>query len=256
MAKNNNKKGKNEGAFISPKKLLTKRVFRVAVVLILIAAIYLFFVNSPYFKLETIEVIDRSQVNVVNVDELLSTYKGRNIFSIDINSLSAQIKSDAVFIKHAIVKRILPNKLEIEIVGRIPIAKLKSHKYFPIDRTGMVLPPDTKTGKLPIIMGLSMWLRPKVGMELNNPQIESAFLLIDALRENSWMSGYTVSAIDVSNYKNLSFYLESGIEVKIGSEDFIARLNRLKATLAKPGLDKENIKYIDLRFKDVVIGPK
>ena len=203
MARNSDKKAKNEGVLISPKKLLTKRVSRLAVILILIAVIYLFFANSPYFKLEAIEVIDRSRVNVVNADKLLSVYKGRNMFGIDINSISAQIKRDASFIKHAIVKRVLPNKLEVEIIGRIPVAKLKSHKYFPIDRAGMVLPPDTKTGKLPIIMGLSIWLRPKAGTELNNPQIESAFSLIDAFNESSWMSDDTVSAIDVSNYKNL-----------------------------------------------------
>lgn len=233
-----------------------KRVLRVGVIFVLIAAIYLFLGNSRYFKLDTIEVIDKSHATALEAGDLLSMYKGRNIFGIDIDSLSSQIKRDAPTIKHAIVKRVLPNKLEIDIIPRVPIAKIKSHGYFPIDRTGMVLSPEIKTGKLPIIMGFSIWLNPKVGTKLENPQVRNAFLLIDALEESAVLSDYAVSAINVSNYKNLSFYLENGIEVKIGSEDFLDRLNRLKTTFAKPKLDKENIKYIDLRFKDVVIGPK
>ncbi len=233
-----------------------KRILRVAVIFVLIAAIYLFLGNSRYFKLDTIEVIDKSHATALKAGDLLNIYKGRNIFDIDIDSLSSQIKRDIPTIKHAIVKRVLPNKLEIDIIPRVPIAKIKSHGYFPIDRAGMILSPDIKTGKLPIIMGFSMWLSPKVGTKLENPQIRNAFLLLDALEESGVLSDYTVSAIDVSNYKNLSFYLENGIEVKIGSEDFLDRLNKLKTTFANPGLDKENIKYIDLRFKDVVIGPK
>ena len=91
---------------------------------------------------------------------------------------------------------------------------------------------------------------------VENPKIRNAFLLLDALDESSTLSDYTVTAIDVSSYRNLSFYLENGIEVKIGGEDFPNRLKKLKITLANPDLDKENIKYIDLRFKGVVIGPK
>ena len=256
MAKNSAKKGKNEGEFISPKNLLMKRIFRVAVIFALITAMYLFFGNSLYFKLNNIEVIDKSHASMLNAGELLTTYKGRNIFGIDINSLSAQIKRDSPAIKNAIVKRMLPNKLEIDIIPRIPVAKIQSLRDFSVDRAGVVLPPDIKTGKLPLIRGFSMWLRPKVGTRLENPKIQSAFLLLDALEESSTLSDYTVTAIDVSSYRNLSFYLENGIEVKIGSEDFLDRLNRLKTTLAKPGLDKENIKYIDLRFEGVVIVPK
>ncbi len=233
-----------------------KGILRVAVISVLIAAIYLFLGNSRYFKLDTIEVIDKSHATALKAGDLLSTYKGRNIFDININSLSSQIKRDTPTIKHAIVKRVLPNKLEIDIIPRVPIAKIKSHRYFPIDRTGMVLSPEIKTEKLPIITGFSLWLSPKVGTSLENPQVRNAFLLIDALGESAILSDYAVSAIDVSNYRNLSFYLENGIEVKIGSEDFLDRLNRLKTTFASPKLDKENIKYIDLRFKDVVIGGK
>ncbi len=233
-----------------------KGILRVAVIFVLIAAIYLFLGNSRYFKLDTIKVIDKSHATALKAGDLLSIYKGRNIFGIDINSLSSKIKRDTPVIKHAIVKRVLPNKLEIDIIPRVPIAKIKSHGYFPIDRTGMVLSPEIKTEKLPIITGFSIWLNPKVGTPLENPQVRNAFLLIDALGESAILSDYAVSAIDVSNYRNLSFYLENGIEVKIGSEDFLDRLNRLKTTFAKPELDKENIKYIDLRFKDVVIGGK
>jgi cell division protein FtsQ len=256
MAKGNTKKNKSNAEKNGPKKPLIKKIFYAVAVTSLIAVVYMFLTTSPYFKLRDIEIIDKSGATELSAGGLLATYKGRNIFGINIHSISSQIKIDTPSIKDAIVRRALPNKLEINIIPRIPVAKIKGARYFPIDRTGMVLSPDIETGRLPVIMGLSMWVRPKVGAEIKNAQIQNAFLLIDALDESSSVSDYTVSTIDVSNHKNLSFYLVNGVEIKIGNEDFLERLGRLNTTLSKPGLDKENIRYIDLRFKDVVIGPK
>lgn len=238
---------------IEPKKIPIKRISRLLVIFILILGIVLFFRNSRYFKLEDIEIVDASNAIELSAAELLKIYKGRNIFDVDINSLSSQIKEDFPVIETAVVKRTLPNKIEIDIVPRLAVAKVKT---FPIDRTGMILSPGVKSGKLPTITGLSMWLRPRVGGRFKGDRLEKAILLIDALKESSVLSEHGVKTIDVANQKNLSFYLENDIEVKIGGEDFPERLAILKTTLKSPGLDKENIKYIDLQFKDVVIGTK
>lgn len=251
------RKQKDESKKGAPKKVPTKKILYFVIVLALITGTYLFFLNSPYFKLDSVEVVDGSRATRLEKGDLLRTYKGRNIFDIDIRSLSFRIKNEYPVIKDAIVRRVMPDTLEIEIIPRAAIARIKSRgDFIPIDRTGMVLSGERGNGKLPVITGFSMWLRPRVGEALKNEQLESGFLLMDALKESSISQGHSVTTIDVSNYKNLSFYFKNGIEVKIGGEDFPARLKKLKKTIANPDLDKSNIKYIDLRFKDVVIGPK
>jgi len=67
---------------------------------------------------------------------------------------------------------------------------------------------------------------------------------------------HEIHMIDVSDGRNISFYIEGGIEIKIGGEDFRARLLMLIKTLESVRLDKSQIKYIDLRFGSVIIGPR
>ena len=264
MLKRNAKKKRREPKKIGPKKTLvlkkifTKRTFYLAAVSILIAGGFLFFRNLRYFKLSGIEVIDRSRaIPPEAIKKELRMYEGRNIFDIDIDSISSRIKSGHPVIKKAVVKRVLPNRLEIDIIPRVPVAKIKDRRYyFPVDEDGMVLSPELKSGKLPVIIGLSMWLRPRVGEKLKSGQLRKAFSLIDALKKRKVSVVHSVSVIDVSNLANLSFHFEDGIEVRVGDDDFPERLKKLNETLSSPGLDKGNIKYIDLRFSDVVIGPK
>jgi len=256
MARKNTKKKKNEPKKNEPKKSFAKPLLFLAFFIVLLTASYLFLRNSHYFKITAIEVIDRSNAADVDVGSFSRLYMGRSIFDVDIDSLSSRIKTEYPVIKEAVVKRVLPDCLQIDIIPRIPVAKIKAREYFPIDRAGMVLSPEIKCGKLPIITGLSSWRKPKVGEKMRDKGLANTFLLLDAFKESSVLEDYSVATIDASNYRNLSFYLEDGIEVKIGGEDFSKRLKKFKTTLANPDLDKRNIKYIDLRFRDVVIGPK
>ena len=42
----------------------------------------------------------------------------------------------------------------------------------------------------------------------------------------------------------------------MGDEKFRERLDLLGRALRDPRLALENVKYIDVRFKDIIIGPK
>ena len=259
MAKVSRKKVKKEVKMPDRKKTLMKKVLRITAVLAVIAASVFAIRNSRYFKLESIEVADISRAaGALETDGSLQVNMGRNIFDIDIASLASRIEESYPAIKKAVVRRILPNRLEIDIIPRLPIAKIKDRRgYFPVDETGMVLSMDIKSGKaVPVIIGFSMWRRPTTGERLTNKRLENTVRLIDAINETSVSRDYGITTIEASNYRNLSFHLDNGIEVKIGGEDFPGRLRKLKETLAERDLDKDNIKYIDLRFKDVVIGPK
>lgn len=237
-------------------KLPIKQIFHFIFILALLCAFYIFFKNSSYFNLTDIKIIDSQRVSELNEKAFFKLYKGRNIFDVDVKFISDRIKNDFPVIKEAHVTRVLPNRLEIEIIPRVAAALVKSNGHFPVDRSGVVLPSRMESEDLPVITGLSYLFLPRAGEKLNNPQLESAFLLLDALRKNNIMRDYKVTAIDASNHKNLSFYLANSIEVKIGDEGFPEKLKMLKMALARKDLDKDSIKYIDLRFRDIVIGPK
>lgn len=240
----------------NPRVLLSLKTlyFLVAVALILLT--YIFFKNLPYFQVKSVEVVDKTGSTQLDTVNLLKLYKGRNIFSVDIAALSSRITDEYPAIKDAIVKKVLPNRIEINVVSRVPIAKLGTRGSFFVDKEGVVLSPSVKTEKLPEITGLSAWSRIRIGENLKSKHLKNAIVLLKALGASPLPGGFTVASIDASNYRNLSIYLENGIEVKMGGENFASRLKMLTTALANPALDTDNIKYIDLRFKGVVIGPK
>ncbi|MFH1380624.1 MAG: cell division protein FtsQ/DivIB [Candidatus Omnitrophota bacterium] len=238
------------------KKIPIKKILFALAIIALIAMTYFFFKNSNYFQVETIKIVDRKNTSNLIEGDLLKFYKGRNIFDINIKALALRLKAEYPAIKDVTIRRILPNKLEISVISRVPVAKIKSHGFFPIDNSGMVLPSQMETGELPVITGFSMWVTPRVGERLENKQLESAFSLLDSLKTSGFTLQYNVTSIDASNYQNLSFYLENGIEVKIGGEDFLKRIKKLRDTLENPEFNVDSIKYVDLRFNDVVIGPR
>ena len=53
-----------------------------------------------------------------------------------------------------------------------------------------------------------------------------------------------------------AIHSKDGIEIRIGNNHFIERLKILDQTLRTLALDAAKIRYIDLRFDDVVIGPR
>ena len=194
MSRKNKKKRKKDSRKIDIKridfkKIPIKKILFTLIIAALVATTHFFFKNSSYFKVEKIKVVDKNNTSSLIAGDLLKYYEGRNIFDIDIKALSSRLKADYPAIKDATVRRILPNKLEISIASRVPIAKIKSHGFFPIDSSGMVLPPDMESGQLPIITGFSMWMKPRVGKRLEGKQSESAFLLLNSLKEMVKSSG-------------------------------------------------------------------
>jgi len=249
---------KNETKTIKKKFTISVQHVIPLVVIVLIIAGYIYVKNSSYFKLEDIVVIDKSKIADVNALDLLKVYKGRNIFDIDLKALSTGIAQERPIIKKAVAKRILPNRIEIDIVSRIPIAVMFIRgKAMYIDKTAIVIKSGdyNKNLKVPEITGFRIWMRPHVGEKIEGEKIKKALELISAIKKVSLGSENPVKRIDISDVKNLRFFVD-GIKVIIGGESFTDRLKRFKKNINNPNLDKRNIKYIDLRFKDVVIGPK
>jgi cell division protein FtsQ len=249
-------KPKTESKKTAPLKIPIQKILRYGLVFAAVPSFYVLAKNSTYFDLANVRMVNGHHVSNPAKAEIISLYKGRNIFEIDINAIAGRIKNRHPVIKSAVVRRILPDTLEIYVIPRVPVAIIQGRENFPVDRTGMVLPPLEKPKNIPIITGLSIWLNPRIGEKIETKRLGSAFLLIDALGEVELRSEDRVVSIDASNYRNLSAYLKNGIEVKIGDENFSDRLIGLRSTLENSDLNKENIRYIDLRFRDVVIGPK
>ncbi len=244
------------------KSSLREMIFKKTIDLVVVAIFLLitfilmktFIYRSNYFRLRSIETkgafLDTKTASSIN-NQLLTTYKGRNIFKINLKNISQSLETSYSDAKEVVVKIALPDKLVISMKFRKPIAVLRNFKtLYPIDEDGVAIASADSVSikELPIIEDAGLWDKGR--------NLKLALELFKEIKRSRLVAEYGIDIINARDIKNLSFYLKNGIEIRVGSENFKERLEILRHILKDPRLVMNRIKYIDLRFSDVAIGPK
>ncbi len=233
-------------------------ILALSVLAALLAMFGVSLVNLPYFKVNVFEIEGQEGLVSLKGEDFLKNYQGRNIFSVDVKAIADRVYAKYPDAKDIRVRRVLPDRLLLAVTLRKPVALVSDGRYYPVDKDGVVLPNADASSwqKIPVITGLDLNAGDKVGRRCDAKGLKVALDLLLAMQRSMFLSEYTVTSIDVSDPRNISFFLEDGLEVKIGRENFRERLKTLLQTLRNPKLIVSRIKYIDLRFKDVVMGQK
>ena len=181
---------------------------------------------------------------------------GRNIFNIDLRNESNYISELYPNYYKIRLIRVLPNRVFVNFVVRRPLAIVKLYRYFIVDENRVLF--DQRTGSqvsdLPVIVGLETKIfGAKSGKKYNARELELALDIIKELNNNKTLRDYKIKVVDVSKPVNTLLFLEGGLEIRIGEEDFKNRFSLLNTLLVNIKNDLHNIKYIDLRFKEPVI---
>ncbi|MDO8436438.1 MAG: cell division protein FtsQ/DivIB [bacterium] len=231
----------------------------VAFTMLLLVKAFLY--NSDYFKLKSVETkssfIDHGTAEWIN-NEMLRLYKDKNVFKINLKNAARMVQASYPDSKEVDVRIALPDKLLISLKFRRPVALIRDERYYPIDEEGYVLPSvDARSLKeLPVILGVDVRYDARRGRRNTSRNLDLALSLLKAVKKFKFLDEYGVNTINADDVKNMTFYLKTGTEIRIGPEDFEGRLSRLEKTLKDQRLVFDKIKYIDVRFKDVIIGPK
>lgn len=223
-----------------------------------------FLFGSGFFNITKVEVLDVfSDLEGIPKElkelESFGVY-GQNIFKINLKELKFKIEKSHPEFKEISIIRILPNQLKINLKERKAVAQLRSGRYFPIDLEGILLPqiknlPDED---LPVIWGFELNNTKTFDWDLSDEKrIVKALELIKEIEVNRYISNYKLKKIDISDSRNISFFLGSGmLEIKIGDSNFKERLTNLQTILSEFGTKSKEVRYIDLRFENPVISSK
>lgn len=241
------------------KKGMPALIAVIAVIAVMLG-IRMFFLNFSYFKIQPpVKIVTNPDVKGdlgIGNSEAIKMCEGKSIFQVNIKELADTIKRDYPEFKSVKVRRGMPNSLEIYIELRIPVAVIKSFGYYPMDDTGVVLSPDIKISKaLPVITGISVWTRPKIGERMTSINVRYGLELVRAINDVKILN-YEAQRIDVANPRNVLLFLDNGLEIRLGEKDFDKKLKKLNTILMDAKIDKNNLQYIDMRFKDVVLAPR
>ncbi|MBU0634156.1 MAG: cell division protein FtsQ/DivIB [Candidatus Omnitrophica bacterium] len=242
----------------------------ISVVCIVASSIFIlnlrsFILASEHFVVKEIEIIDKKKNNI---DYPLNRIgNALNIFKVNLNKISRNLEYEYPDIQKAIVKRILPNKLIIEVLRRRPVAQIRvegerkgqEERYFLLNENGYVLADLGPFSEefIPVVVGQNIKLNDiEIGRPCQNSSLKLALSFLRETKKTRLEEKCIITKIDASVPRCLSFYLDNKLEVRISERDWPQKIERLLGML--PNLDMEYSQdyYIDLRFKDFVFGKK
>ena len=109
---------------------------------------------------QTLEIQGASHVSTRAVEAVFSDDLGRSVYLVPLAERQATLRSVA-WVKEASVARMWPNRLQVRIEERVPVAfvtlgssRSTSSKFGLIDEDGMILPPTPDRFGLPVLAGV------------------------------------------------------------------------------------------------------
>jgi cell division protein FtsQ len=195
--------------------------FKYVVLLFIICIFTAFFLSSSFFQIKFIAVNGNKNVAREEIVKLSSIYYGENIFRINKKNSMKSIFQNP-YVKMIKIRRIIPNKVVIDIIEREIMAYVPYvGSYLNIDEEGMILEinPAIKRPDLPVVKGLKFDTF-KVGENLkieNKEQLSTTTLLIKEIKNAGMLS--MVSEIDVADLSNIKLKIKEGIKANLGGTD-------------------------------------
>jgi len=211
--------------------------------------------SSPIFKVKKVGSQQSLQfIRTHTLDRLI----GQSIFDVDLAYVQRKLQSEYPQIDHLRIYRQFPDLIYIDAVRRDPFAVvvLKSKKIL-VDKAGTVLsfsaPPNTK---LPIITGLTFEQVPPAGKPLHHPDLTLAISIIQAVKDNPKLESMPVVSLDLTNLSEIKGVLANQLKVILAEDKVQQKIMMLGIVMSQGKIKLEEVNYIDLRFREPVLGKK
>jgi cell division protein FtsQ len=229
-----------------------------------------FFLYSPRVTLASMDQIEIAGTHYLTrqtITEKFAQDANRSVLRVPLDERRAALES-IPWVDHAIVSRILPDRLRVEIVERSPVAFLRNGSDLGlIDGHGVLLDrPVAGDFQFPVVSGLSE-ATPAAQRELRMGYYTELLRDLTAVRPGA---ADHVSEVDLSDANDVRVTLaglgEMGIKglddqgpvlVHFGTKDFDAKFRVLEENISQWRASAGRVDSIDLRFsKQVVVNPE
>lgn len=220
---------------------------------------YDFFRTSDFFNVSKIELAMRPYLKEALSLDFYHIQRHSNIFKLDIDAIGAGVQKEHPEFQSVVILRKPPNVISVRIRYKQPIAFIKTGRaLIPISVDGVVLPPEVVPEKgLPVFTGVDFKTSViRVGDACRDKKLAYGIKFLTTAQCYWTMKEHTIHTVDLSNTRDISIFLENGIKIRMGEGAIKEKLDTLRNILEKSSFNLEKIKYIDLRFSDVIIGSK
>ncbi len=224
---------------------------------VLFGGVVAYAVNSTTFQLDEVRILNIGTLTPDQSFQFSELHRGENLIQLDLVSVQQVIKRNHPEFKEVKVRRVLPNRVEILLKRRTPVAQVAYSRFVQVDKDRVVLPNSSSTPfrNLPVIEGAPLPRRGlAVGAILEDAGTKRALWLMDIVKRQNILRKHLLTKVDIADVRNTSFIVDNSIEIRIGNGHFIERLKILDQILKTQPLDPAKVRYIDLRFDDPVVS--
>jgi cell division protein FtsQ len=210
------------------------------------------------------EQIEVNGNHIVSREAVLQQFvrdRGRSVLRIPLDSRRSALE-EISWVESAMVQRILPNRIRVDLTERTPIAFLRNGAELAlIDARGVILDrPHGEDLQFPIVTGLSESM-PREDRGKRMQTYQEFMKDIDLVRSGS---SDRVSEIDLSNPKDLRAVMtgianatdQQALTIHFGASDFTGKYRMVVENFAQWQASNGRVHSIDLQYaKQVVLNP-
>lgn len=247
---------------------------RVALIFLVVtaAAAMLVAVGEFLFTSPTMALASPSQVDLAgnhfasraSILDIFSADRGKSVLRVPLSERRAQIEA-LPWVERATVRRALPNRIEVEIVERSPIAFLRDGTdLYLVDKAGMILDrPLSADFRFPVVTGVTSAMSRED--RARRMQMMSDFMT--QIRQVRADAGDSVSEIDLSDADDVQATfaglqmggaaIPGALLVHFGNSDFHDKFQVLLNNIGQWEAAAGRVASVDLRFeREVVVNPE
>jgi cell division septal protein FtsQ len=212
-------------------------------------------VHADLFKIRDIALApELAFIRSNHLDRLI----GQSIYQVDLDSIAVRLRAQYPEVGDLQVLRKFPHTILIDARPRRPLAYMAiSGRDVLLDEEGIALSYNALLhDRLPFILGAKIYGEAVLGRPLQTRDVRAALEIIQNLQKNHNLKDYRITTINVENLSKIQIRLSNDVDVIIDREKIPQKLNKLAIILSQGQFKAEEISYIDLRFREPVLGKK
>lgn len=217
------------------------------VVIVVLVALVSGVLFSPIFKIKSAAFAkDQSCLNNSSQLEKFDVF-GKNIFLFNSQNLAKDLKMEFACIDTVNIQKVLPSKLDFDIVAKQPVAKIEGTSLA-ATKDGLIVESPKQT-QVPTIF-LSYDKYAQVAGKIVDEKVLFALQVAASLIKSDFVPQNIriLDLGDVAVYGNYNI-----VAIFSSSKDADVQLDSLQSVLARSKIDAAKIAKIDLRFDNPVI---
>jgi cell division septal protein FtsQ len=218
--------------------------------------------QDPFFRLKTIDVQTDGVLTPAQVLPPLGLQKNMTLFDVSLRDVARGLKAMPRIRKFTVYKH-FPDTLVIRLEERKPVFQLRligrTHSFL-VDTDGILFKFSDSIQPNLLIVEDDLQTSKTLRLGKNYPfhHLQSVLSVYALAKDNTMLKNEKIEKVAIDSLSNLSLFLDDKLELKVGRENISERLGKLNSVenLLHDKKERQNVRYIDLRFEDVIVRYK